>query len=353
MHVAGVYVDDILLRAETEEECRRALKIAERLAASLGIPLNDKTVGPCGPDEGVTYLGAVIRTDSCMITVAEETRLYVMDRLKEVLTSRRLSLKSLESLCGVLTWVSFAFDRGRPRRNELYRALQQMAAKGARFIRPQGELLRQLQWWFHVLRKNEGLRSSFFDAQPDTPLCCSDASGDDGWGACAMGFHFVGPWPDEWRQSSGSDVPHMLYKELVAPALTTRFLAPFLRGKVACCALDNAGTAFAINALSARCDRSLILLREMADSCNEYRLGVIGGHAHRDNNTHTDDLSHALPRHVWKQVIHTAAVTKRHRVEFHFAAVDVATGECWLATTSVQQRRAGRDIEIVASDAAR
>ena len=210
----------------------------------------------------------------------------------------------------MLTWVSFAFDRGRPRRNELYRALQQMTEKGALVIRPQGELLRQLQWWVHVLRKNEGLYASFFDSQPDTPLCCSDASGEDGWGACALGLHFVGPWPVEWRQSAGSGAPHMLYKELVAPALVTKFLAPFLGGKVACCALDNAGTAFAINSLSARCDRSLILLRDMADSCCEHRLGVIGGHAHRVNNQHSDDLSHALPLHVWDQVVRSATATK-------------------------------------------
>ena len=203
-----------------------------------------------------------------------------------------------------------------------------------------------------MLRQDKGLSSVFFDAQPRTPLCCSDASGEDGWGACAMGLHFVGPWPDAWRQSVGPGVPRVLYKELVAPVLTTVFLAPFLRGSVACCALDNAGTAFAVNSLSARCDRSSTLLQILADTTCDCQLGVIGGHAHRVHNAHTDDLSHALPRFMWQQVVRGAKLRKPHRIELHFAALDVASGECWLATTSLPKPRAVHDIAIVATSVA-
>jgi hypothetical protein len=52
-------------------------------------------------------------------------------------------------------------------------------------------------------------------------------------------------------------------------------------------------------------------------------------------------------------VIRSAAVKKSRRIEFHFAVLDVATGECVLATTSVQRRRAVRDIEIAAKNAVR
>lgn len=335
--VAGVYVDDLLIRAETREECLRAIAIAESLALKLGIPLNDKTCGPCGPSEGITYLGLRIRTDDCTFSVTDETRQYAIDRLDEVVRTKSLSAKTLESLCGILTWVATAVERGRPRRNFLYRALKQMESRGVTSIRPRGDLLRQLQWWLAVLRRGGRLASTFWDAQPDTVLVCSDASGDDGWGACTMGLHFVGPWPASWRQSSGASSPHMLFKELVAPTLTTLLLAPFLRDKVACAALDNAGTAFTINKLSSGCVWSLVLLRALADSCHKHRLGLLGGHAHRARNQHTDALSHALPLPMWRQVLRTAVKRRSNRMEFHFAVADTATGQCFLATMSLQR----------------
>ena len=341
--VAGCYVDDLLLRGRTKEECQRAIAIAERVASKLGIPLNDKTRGPCAPSEGITYLGLRIRTDDCTISVTDESRRYAVDRLAEVLHSKSLPADTLSSLCGILTWVCAAVDRGKPRRNVLYRTLAVMERRKQTVIKPRGELLRQLLWWYNVLRSDAVLSSSFWDAQPDTVLVCSDASGEDGWGACAMGLHIVGPWPDEWKQSRGPGVPHMLFKELVAPVITTMLLAPFLAGKIMCAALDNAGTAFTINKLSAGCPWSTTLLRSLVDCCHKHRLGLLAGHTHRTRNMHADALSHALPSNVWRQVERSAPEARHSRMEFPFAVADVATGKCFLATISVPKPACARD----------
>ena len=154
-----------------------------------------------------------------------------------------------------------------------------------------------------------------------------------------MGLHIVGPWPAAWRQSRGASAPHMLFKELVAPAVATMLLAPFRRGTVACAALDNAGTAFTVNSLSSNCCWTTELLRAVADCCYKNRLGLLGGHAHRTHNDHCDKLSHALPPSLWRQALATAPVARHHRIEFHFAIADVVTGECFLATISVRKPR--------------
>ena len=182
------------------------------------------------------------------------------------------------------------------------------------------------------------MSTKFWTSQPDTPLVCSDASGDDEWGACAFGLHFLGPWPHKWRQSamSGSD-PHMLYKELVAPTITTLVTAPMLKQQVLCCALDDAGVAFTINRLSCKCQRSLELIRPLADALSRGRFAVIAGHAHRIHNSHTDNLSHSLSDELWNQVLREARVKKRHRTELHFAVLDMKTGECFLATISFKR----------------
>ena len=64
VRVAGVYVDDLLLCASSKALLQEALDLCTKVCSALGLPLNDKTVGPCAPGEGIKYLGIIIRTDS-------------------------------------------------------------------------------------------------------------------------------------------------------------------------------------------------------------------------------------------------------------------------------------------------
>ena len=347
IEVAGVYIDDILLRARSKAGLKKDMQLAEKIASALGLPFNDKTIGPA---QKLTYLGVEIDTRQCAMRLTEEHRLYAISRVADALRCSKISRATLESLCGILTWVSFVFDSGRPRRNMLYSALSQAVERG-KPVDLKGELRAQLHWWHESLRRSRCMAVKFWTFQPDTPLVCSDASGEDGWGACAFGLHIVGAWPPHWRQSTGSDDPHMLYKELVPPVVTTLLLAPMLQQQVLCCALDNAGVAFTINKLSCGCERSLELLRPFADSLSRGRFAVIAGHAHRVHNTHTDKLSHSLCADMWSQVAREAAVKKSHRAELHFAVLDVKTGECLVATISFADPVLKRGIKRGAADA--
>ena len=332
--VAGVYLDDFLIRARSKKELVAALKLAERIASDLGVPFNDKGSGPRSPDEGVVYLGVLIKTANCSMRVTSEHRAYALSRVNSVIANRKVSVDDLQSLCGILTWISYVLPAGKPRRHAMYQSLTRMLQRSSGSVRPRGEFLRTLQWWRHTLASKRSLSAPFWSRQPDTPLVCSDASGDDGWGACVMGFHFVGPWPDQWRQSDGHDSPSMLFKELVPPVVTSVLLAPLLRKQVLCCALDNAGAAFTLNSLCCGCARSLQPLSDSL-SCGNY--GLLAGHAHRERNSHTDTLSHSLSTSVWSQVVSQAPIKKPHRMEFHFAALDVKTEECCLATWSCKR----------------
>ena len=118
-------------------------------------------------------------------------------------------------------------------------------------------------------------------------------------------------------------------------------------------ALDNAGTAFSINRTSCGCERSLELLRPLADTLLRGQFAVIAGHAHRVRNAHSDALSHSLCDALWSQVVQEANVKKPHRAELHFAVLDVASGECFVATMSFQDPVLWRRIKHGARDTRR
>ena len=126
----------------------------------------------------------------------------------------------------------------------------------------------------------------------------------------------------------------MLFKELVPAAVMSILLAPFCEGQVLASALDNAGAAFVLNALSCACPMSLALLRPLADSLARHHLGLVAGHAHREHNQHTDDLSHALTDSLWRDVVLQAKVRKSNRIELHFVVHDTVNGECFQGTMS-------------------
>ena len=334
--VAGVYIDDVLIRGATKQECEQALRTTKAVLTALGIPPNEKTQGPCAPDEGITFLGVRIKTDDCSMAVTDEHRQYSIARVSEVITKGSVSLKELESIAGILSWIAHVFIPGRPRRDALFRTMGRMKRKGQYDIPVRGDLKRQLQWWLNAMKSDRIPASThFWDEQPDVPLMCSDASGDDGWGACVMGLHIVGAWPDEWKQSAGRGAPSMLFKELVPIVISILLLAPFCTGKVIAAATDNAGVAFVLNSMSCRCPWSLALLRPLADALATYRLGLVAGHAHRHFNTHADELSHALPQQVWRALGVRSHAAKANHMTFKFVVHDMQRSEAFSASMSL------------------
>ena len=336
--VVGVYIDDILIRGATKAACARSMRLACELLRDLGIPTNDKALGPCSPDDGIIFLGMQLRTADCSMTVTEEFRVYAMDRLREVLQAGVVSLRQMESIAGILAWIAYVFIPGKPRRNVIYRTVSRMKENGLLRTDIDGLLKQQLLWWLTALRTRVSASSFFWDKQPNIPLMVSDASGDDGWGVCVLGLHIVGPWPPGWEQSSGSGLaPSMLWKELVGPTIALLLLARWVPGMVFASAGDNAGGAFVLNSLSCNCPRVLELLRPMTDAMERYHLGLLGGHAHRACNQHADILSHALTAGMWRVLVAQETVHKVGRLELPFVVSDVVSGETYAGTMSFRR----------------
>ena len=62
------------------------------------------------------------------------------------------------------------------------------------------------------------------------------------------------------------------------------------------------------------------------------------------HNVHTDILSHALSDGLWSQVVSEAKIKRPHRLEFHFAVLDIETAECYLATMSIRDPHFGQSL---------
>ena len=238
----------------------------------------------------------------------------------------------MSSIAGVLTWISFVFTPGRPRCQRVYDAARLgSSGKKADRVDIRGPLQRQLKWWVSVLSEGQfkGSRVWSGSESPATLLLRSDASGDDGWGACIANFHVVGPWPEELLGA------HMLFKELLPVAVVVSLLAPMLAEVVFGVAVDNTGAAFAVNRLSCRDDLARRLLQQLASDLDAAGHTALAAHVRRHRNVHADDMSHALQACKW------AAIRRQHKSRaplnadkywsFPFVVQCLVTGECYSA----------------------
>ena len=85
----------------------------------------------------------------------------------------------------------------------------------------------------------------------------------------------------------GNDAESMLFKETLPPVLTAMILAPLLRGKLLCCALDNAGAAYVLNALTCFSANTRALLTPLTDSLVRFGFGLLADHAATETPTQT------------------------------------------------------------------
>ena len=329
IRVVGCFIDDLLIAGGSQEECKEALEKAMKIMEKLGIPSNEKTVGPKSPSEGIVFLGVYIQTKEMRFSISEEHREYAIDRIESVLKAGKATKGDLASIAGVLTWISFVFTPGRSRRQPIYDAARLgSSGRKADEVIIQGELQRLLRWWHSTLTAADFVGTRVWDSQcaPDTVLLHSDASGVDGWGGCLGHLHFVGPWPEELSDAS------MLFKEMVPVMIILAILSPAVAETVFGIAVDNTGVAFAVNKLCCRDSLTLRLIQQLSSDLDAYGHTALGAHVRRERNKHADVLSHALFPAMWKKIMTQQSKYSSVRMEgywsFPFVAHCMKTGEC-------------------------
>ena len=330
IRVVGCFIDDILIAGATKEEAAHALKRALSIMEKLGIPANEKTVEPRSPSEGIVFLGCHIRTSDMRFSISAEFKDYAIDRIQAVLRAKKASKGDLASIAGVLTWISYVFIPGKPRRQFIYDAARLgSSAEKSDIVDIQGALQRQLQWWRNTLSSASFLGTRIWEVStsPRTTLMQSDASGEDGWGACILGLHFAGPWPEELRGAS------MLFKEMVPVTIVLALLCAKVPETVFGIAVDNTGVAFAVNKLNCRDKLTARLLQQVTSDLDSGGHTALGAHVRRARNVHTDILSHALSKCTWATLAgrqaHSRTRVKQGYWYFQLVAQNVVTGECY------------------------
>ena len=191
-------LDDFLFIAESESKCSSDLSKFLSLCDYLGVPIaHEKTEGP-----GTTLQFAGIALD----TINMEVRLpeVKLQKCRELLTDfhkrRKVTLRELQSLTGLLNFTCSVVLPGRAFPRRLFDLTKGVRRPHHR-IRLTKACRKDISVWLNFLENFNG-RTFFLDEQwlSRAPLkLYTDAAGSKGYGAIFGRHWFYGEWPDSWK----------------------------------------------------------------------------------------------------------------------------------------------------------
>jgi len=189
-----VYLDDILVMADTEEQCRKDTIVLTEIIMEFGLQMSVKK-SKLIPSQTRMYLGVIVDSVEMVFRLPPEKILAIQKQTRQILRnaskSRPVGVKTLQKIVGKLQSTSVCVRECRLHLNSLIGALRLAEESGSALLGPVA--LRDLHWWVEALPQfaNRPIRFSSPAFTFDT-----DAS-ETGWGAVCF------PPPSDQKEHKG------------------------------------------------------------------------------------------------------------------------------------------------------
>ena len=279
-------LDDFIFISSSELVCQEALLTFRRICNRIGLPVaENKTMGPT---QVLPFLGIILDT------IKREARLPA-DKLEkckalitELLGSRRVRLRKLQSVLGLLNFTLSVVLPGRPFLRRMY-DLTVKVQKPHHYVKISSEAKEDLKLWLTFLRDFNG--KSFFHSSALLSSCKlhlqTDASGSIGYGAVFGTNWFQGLWPEPWKSFS---IAVLEFYPLVA---AVKVWGESFRDKNVVFVTDNQAIVSVVNNQNAKDKQLQFLLRTFVLDCLRLNVCFSALHVSSEQNAVPDALSRA------------------------------------------------------------
>eukprot|EP01094_Clydonella_sp_ATCC50884_P019872 TRINITY_DN398_c0_g1_i1.p2 TRINITY_DN398_c0_g1~~TRINITY_DN398_c0_g1_i1.p2 ORF type:complete len:633 (-),score=104.69 TRINITY_DN398_c0_g1_i1:559-2457(-) len=290
------YVDDILVMAQTEEECRRHTAEVRRIFEEHGWVLN---LAKCElePTRRIEYLGLIVNTeDSPRFEAPARKKRAIRKEARRVLVHHNgvTSRRELARLIGMAMSLARAIGCTRVLTRSLMDDLKR-AAHWNEMIVLSESAKRDLEEWLTIMDEWEG---SAVVAPPISTVLTTDAS-HFGWGAVLGQEAAAGQWEDKGR--------HINTLELMAVENALRHFEGQLEGESILLRSDNTVTVSYVNRLTGRIPELAEVARRIWRLMDKHGGHIRAVYLPGVDNDQADFLSRLNARHEWtvpKEEVH-------------------------------------------------
>ena len=277
-------LDDFLIIAKSQSLCQDQLHLFLDLCSYLGIPIAPEKT--CGPATTLYFAG--IELDS----VSFEARLPLdkidkcLSLIASFLTRKKLTLKEIQSLTGML---NFACSVVVPGRAFLRRLIDLTVGVHSpyHYVRISREVKADLKLWQSFLTGFNGrsfFLEDFWDSSDKLELF-TDAAGSLGFGAIFGRKWCYGKWPDNWLHQN------IAILEFYPIVLSLYLWGHHMQNRCILFLTDNEALVYVINKQSCKDKNLMFFVRKLVLVCLQNSILFKAKHVRGIYNTLADSLS--------------------------------------------------------------
>lgn len=262
------------------------------LLSSMGLQSSpDKD---CPPSTNMVFLGIQLDTVAMTMSVTPDRLEELLHRCSSLLSLSHVTRRELQSLLGVMSFVTACVHPARIFMSSLLHTLRAHRDSPSCCLTEDNKS--DLRWWCHFLRYFNGVSLIKISPIISDPLHLSTDACNTGAGGYFNGQYFHTPFPQPILQRFGADINVL---ELLTIMVALKLWGPALRGSRFILHCDNSNSVLAINSGRSRKLSMLLCLREIWFLSAFYNFEISAIHVPGRHNSLADHLSrwHLSPYH--------------------------------------------------------
>ena len=312
------YLDDFLFGAEADSpKCQFTLQTFRDICKLWGVPVaEDKTVEPT---EILSFLGIEFDTLAMELRLPNEKLVELKHTLELFVQSKKVTLRQLQSLIGLLNFACQVVSPGRAFCRRLIDATCNIRKPHHR-IRVSKSMREDIKVWLTFLSEYNGVTVITDNAwaSNETLELFTDSAGGQNRG---FGIYFQGKWaqkcwPKLWEEMG--ILKDITFLELFPVVVALCIWGEQLKNKKIIFNIDNQSVVHIINKKSSKSVRVMSLVRHLVLSTLQYNIMIKALHISGISNKIADSLSRCdwqrfrnlcpeadqrgteIPDHLWK-----------------------------------------------------
>jgi len=234
-----MYLDDMLLMAQSKDELEEQLEQIQILLEGLGFVINRKK-SRLHPTQSIQFLGFLVNSEEMSVKLTEERVAEITTQCRRIQRAGSLSVRQLARLIGKMTATIPAVYPAPLWYRELQRLKNQTLQISQSFeatVMLSQEALSELEWWATSMNLLNGKT-----IQPQEPSLVIETDASMlGWGAVCSGVRTGGLWSQTEARN------HINYLELLAATLAVKAFVKDTRNAHILLKMDNSTAVFYVN----------------------------------------------------------------------------------------------------------
>lgn len=284
--VSVIYLDDLLLIADTYEACLHNFNTTKTLLESLGFVVNMEKSNYI-PSQEKQFLGFVFNSTDLTLNLTHEKRRKIKMELQKFSTLKRCRLRDFAHLIGLLVSVCPAIKYG-ILYTKVFERTKYLCLKGNdnydQYLTLPDNLKEDFDWWLcSIETSNNSIRSGHYYLEFFTDASLS------GWGASCSGETASGQWNIEEQKE------HINYLELTAIFFGLKVFASNVRDCEILLRVDNTTAISYINRMGGiRYPRLNSLSRKIWQWCEVRGIYLFASYIRSKDNVIADAESRRI-----------------------------------------------------------